>query len=79
MEKIAKIIIETAKQTIRYTEGYIIKGMAEEKEARLWESTYDNIKGMIYALMNINDYEIEDYPIRVLYKLLEIVDEKIGS
>ena len=53
--------------------------MAEEKEARLWESTYDNIKGMVYALMNINDYEIEDYPIRVLYKLLEIVDEKIGS
>lgn len=79
MERIAKIIIETAKQTIRYTEDYIIKGMSEEKEARLWESTYDNIKGMVYALMNINDYEIEDYPIRVLYKLLEIVDKKIRS
>lgn len=73
-------IIDVAEDIISHTESFCNKYDVDEKSARgakIWQSAYDEIQGVIVLAMELFGYEVEDYPITHLQKLQDTIKEKI--
>lgn len=72
-------IIDVAKDVILNTQSFCNKYDVDKESprgAKIWQSAYDEIEGMMLLAMELLGCEVDDYPITYMKELQDTIKEK---